>query len=298
MTTPTTISPANQMLRLFIRGAYDIQKLRIETGNRLCASFRRKLGLESSEEEESDAKAAAVLTRLRAEHKKITDGVKRDLPTKKAFKPEAEGVISDYSELCLVDQYVRLERDEDAHFRHLEKLLEEVPIYREFLRDVSGCGAAMSGMIVAEFDPHKAPNLSSFWAYAGLDVAEDGRGRSRRKEHLVDRVYQDRDGAVATRRSITFNPWVKTKLYVLGTCLMKTRGPYKAIYDGYKHRLEHSPAWADKTKAHRHNASMRYMVKQFLADLWLKWRALEGLEVRGPYAVEKLGMAPHSKKAA
>ena len=39
------------------------------------------------------------------------------------------------------------------------------------------------------------------------------------------------------------------------------------------------PGWAAKTKGHRHNAAIRYMVKRFLADLYNVWRKLEGLEI-------------------
>lgn len=37
----------------------------------------------------------------------------------------------------------------------------------------------------------------------------------------------------------------------------------------------------------------RYMIKEFLRDLWVNWRKLEGLEVTEPYEVAKLSMKPH-----
>jgi Tfp pilus assembly protein FimV len=45
-----------------------------------------------------------------------------------------------------------------------------------------------------------------------------------------------------------------------------------------------------KTKGHTHAMATRYMIKEFLADLWTKWRVLEGLPVRSRYAEEKLGL--------
>jgi len=129
-------------------------------------------------------------------------------------------VISTYSELCLISQYADLLEHEEQHFRRLGNILEDVPIYREFLKDVKGVGPAMAGVMISEIDIHAARYASSLWAYAGLDVASDGRGRSRRKEHLVMREYTDKDGEVKERASITFNPFLKTKLVgVLGTCL-------------------------------------------------------------------------------
>lgn len=49
------------------------------------------------------------------------------------------------------------------------------------------------------------------------------------------------------------------------------------------------PAPWGASAMHRKNAANRYMVKQFLLQLWVFWRELEGLEVRDPYAVEYLG---------
>ena len=50
--------------------------------------------------------------------------------------------------------------------------------------------------------------------------------------------------------------------------------------------------WA-KSDAHLHQASLRYMVKMFLMELWLQWRKLEGLDTRAPYAEEYLGRVHH-----
>jgi hypothetical protein len=51
------------------------------------------------------------------------------------------------------------------------------------------------------------------------------------------------------------------------------------------------------TKAHMHNKAMRYMVKRFLADLYVQWRTIRGLTVRPPYAEEYLGRV-HSGQPA
>ena len=40
---------------------------------------------------------------------------------------------------------------------------------------------------------------------------------------------------------------------------------------------------------HRHNAAIRYMIKQFAMDLYVEWRTIEGLEVRPSYSEEFLG---------
>ncbi len=264
-----------------------MQKLRIQMGNRIVGNFKSKLGQAPGEKEEDlEVQEKKVLDTLRLRYRKITDGVKT-FPRQATFK--GDEVISTYTELCLIAQYVELEEQEAHHFRRLESVLKEYPIYNQFLLGVKGCGTAMSGVILSEIDITRSKYASSLWKVAGLDVAPDGAGRSRKKEHLVECQYTSKDGESKTRVGITFNPWLKTKLYVLATCLIKAGGPYADVYRNYKFRIEHMPAHAEKSKGHRHNMAMRYMTKRFLADLYTVWRKLEGLPVYDDYATSKLG---------
>ena len=229
-----------------------------------------------------------MLDNLRRRFDRITDGIAK-FPSRSKFT--GDEVISRYSELCLIAQYFDLERHEVQHFKRLGSILEDVPVYVKFLTGVSGVGPAMGGVIISEIDISAARYASSLWAYAGLDVGPDGRGRSRRKEHLVKRQYINADGEEAMRDSITFNPFLKTKLIgVLGPSFLRAGGHYADIYRGYKHRLENHPAHVEKSKGHRHNMAVRYMIKAFLCQLYIEWRALEGLPVEPSYSEGKLGM--------
>ena len=279
-------------IKIMVRGAYDIQKLRIMMGNRIVANFKAKLGQKPGmSEEELEEAEKTILNTLRASYRKITDGV-TTLPRQSSFK--GDEVISSYTELVLVDQYLSLEQQEDKQFSRLKNVLKDFPIYNEFLEGIYGVGPAMAGVIVSEINIHAAQYPSSLWKYAGLDVAGDGKGRSRKKEHLEESEYINKDGETATKMGITFNPFLKTKLVgVLGSSFIKqspTKCQYRKIYDDYKHRLENMPAHADKTKGHRHNMAVRYAVKRFLADLYVVWRTLEGLPVATEYSEGKLGI--------
>ena len=150
--------------------------------------------------------------------------------------------------------------------------------------------ALMSSVIIGGFDIYKAEYPSSLHAYAGLDVVK-GEGRSRQKHHLVDQTYTDADGETQTKKGISFNPFIKTKLIgVLGPCMIKAQGSYSEVYYNYKTRLESNPAHQDKTKGHRHNMAVRYMIKRFLVDLYKEWRTLEGLPVADEYSKAKLNI--------
>lgn len=347
-------------LRALVRSTYDLQQLRIQAGNRIVGNWKTKLGqAPSTSEDELDKDAKDLLKRIRASYDKITDGVVAEdkVMTHKKFK--AHGIMDTYTEYVLVSAYVHMERNEKQHFARFEGVLEGFNIW-PWLKAIPGIHGALAAAIISEFDPHKAKYPSSFWKYAGLDVADDGQGRSRRAEHLIEREYETRnfycpacelvvkpprgkhhhapwDGEakpelcpkckepmvkeISTRNSITFNPWIKSKLMgVLADSFIKQgraytkpqrvemigmsreekkkikpAGEYKSkyaeMYYDYKHRLESNPAHDEKSKGHRHNMAKRYIVKQFLVDLHKEWRALEGLPVSAPYSEAKLGFS-------
>lgn len=291
------MSTGNQNLKVIVRGSYDVQKLRIQMGNRIVINFKSKLGQEPSQREEDglDSEGKLLLKTLRSSYRKLTDGLKT-FPTLRKFK--GDEVISTYTELCLLKQYIELEGFEMDHFKKLGMILKSYPIYAHYLLKVKGVGPAMAGVIVSEIDIHKAKYPSCLWAYAGLDVAPDGKGRSRRAEHLVESEYTSKDGEVKTKKGITFNPFLKTKLVgVLGGSFLKAgENKYSEIYYNYKNRLEQHAVYKDVSKGHRHNMAVRYMVKQFLVDLHTVWREIEGLEVAIPYSEAKLGLK-HGKPA-
>ena len=285
-------------LKTIVRGAYDIQKNRIQTGNRLVANFKAKLGQAPSEKEDTiDSDGQQILTNLRRSHKLLTEGV-ATFPRQATFK--GDEVISSYTELCLVANYLELEEQEKTHFRRLGNILKDYPIYNNFLAGVVGVGPAMAGVIISEIDITKAEYPSSVHKYAGLDVAGDGQGRSRKKEHLEESQYTDKNGELQTKKGITFNPFLKTKLVgVLGSSFVKQspdKCKYRKVYDDYKHRIENMEAHKEKSKGHRHNMAVRYMIKIFLIDLYNEWRSLEGLPVAPTYSEAKLGKI-HGKAA-
>lgn len=334
--TPTTTESQVDNIRALVRGLYQTQKLRIETGNRIGANFRRKLGIE--EGDEPDEEQEAILDRLRESYRRITDGI-AEVTRRPNY--EFDALITNYTELRLVDHYTRLEKEENRIIRDIKNELKGIPIYDEFLRDVKGVGPTMAGVLIAELDPHKAPYPSSFWRYAGLDVVhvwyliekngqrldtpvakeppekavpmsdskmvvtdeegnatrvyeQRGEGRSRKKEHLVEVEYENSEGEIDTRKSLGYNPFVKTKLMgVLGPSFLRTGSDYRDHYDRYRHRKENDPSWSDASDGHLHQASLRYMVKQFLLELHLKWRSVEGLTVPPPYHKAKQGRDDH-----
>jgi hypothetical protein len=305
------------VLRAMVRGAYDLQQLRMQSGLRLCANFRARLGpVDDEDDDAAEEKKTRAIVLIKAEYRRLSDGITSEKGRINMAKLDFTGsaIIGSAAEFALVGSYLALETQEAKQFRDLTGTLEAIPIYSEYLSGVTGIGPAMAGVIIAYLDPRRARHVSSFWKYAGLDVS-GGSGRSRREEHLVEREYLDRNGDTKTRLGVTYNPFLKTKLMgVLGPSFLRSGSEWRVAYDDYKHRIVSDPARTKVTvsewkKLHKagevdlkqywtpgriHTASTRYMVKQFLQELWAKWRELEGLPVTVPYAVEKLGNRPHA----
>ena len=294
-------------LKKYVRGGYDLQKLRISIGNRIVGNFKIKLGQEPGKPEQGiSAEGKKILAVLRRDYKRMADAHK-SFP--KASEFQASTVISTYAELCLIRSYDNLLREEEHNFDvHVKECLSHFKIWSH-LKDIPGVGPKMGGVLIAEINIHKANTVSALWKWSGLDVAHDGRGRSKRKEHLVPRDYINKDGKPDVKQSITYNPFLKTKLMgVLADNFMRQNAEYKAIYDNMRHRYDHhakygeqndvSKANAAKLKeegkyasspGHRHWMAKRYMVKIFLQNLYMTWREMENLPVRPPYNEEKLG---------
>lgn len=135
-------------------------------------------------------------------------------------------------------------------------------------------------------------DIDTFEEYVGeVVVSEHGR----RKGDTEMFEYIDKDGNKSMKRGITYNPVVKTKLMgVLTGCLLKAKDPtYAPIYYDYRKRLDESSYHKNYSDGRKNMMAQRYMIKQFLRNLWTTWRKLEGLPVDLPYEVAKLGNAPH-----
>ena len=252
----TDVIVQREFVRSIVRGTYDIQKLRIQAGNRLTANYKTKLGIKPGKAEDEEKVASSILSDIRRDYSRITDPIAAEALSKQGITPKkfkAEGMITNFLELSMANQYFVLLKTEEDEFKNLGKVLEDVPIYKEFLSKIPGIGPQMAGVLVSEIDIHKAEYPSSLHKFSGLDVIVIGKytdkkgeektvrgdliesfyadgdysknmiidgclgeletvGRSRKSFSLVKREYETKDGVTASKDSITFNPWLKTKL--------------------------------------------------------------------------------------
>jgi hypothetical protein len=175
-------------------------------------------------------------------------------------------------------------RDRTKLVEKLVKQYSEVDPLSEAAINVSGIGPITLAYMAVYIDVTKARHASSLWKYCGYDKPAKDRYKA----------------GVAGGGNKT----LRTVLYNFADSQIKSRGPYRAIYDDTKNRLENSDretyTWTGKKKLelkpwkevkpiHRDGAARRKMIKHFLADYWYVGRTLKGLETSKPYPVAHLG---------
>ncbi|KPL72238.1 hypothetical protein ADN00_15585 [Ornatilinea apprima] len=176
---------------------------------------------------------------------------------------------ADEATIDILDRYNYLFSElEDELNKDISKLVAKYPIINKMM-EVRGIGPTLAAKLVSLIDIRKADSVSALWRYCGYGV-QDGK-----RERLVkgERAH--------------FNQRAKTACYLIGSSFLKSRSPYRRVYDDARQYYEANRK--DWTKAHIHNAALRKMVKVFLAHLWNEWRILEGLPTKPLYVNEKLG---------
>jgi hypothetical protein len=275
------------------------------------------MGVEpSSKIDTADDACKKVLNTLEKEYKLVSEHmIEKKQTLKKAIK-ELNGsgelqTLKDEMDYKLVQQYMSLKHNEEETVKVLAKKVHEHPMWNRFFKDVKGCGELMAANCIAYLDIDKARHASSFWKYCGLDVVtviqDDGTEEThgRRKGDTAEYDYVAKDGTTKKKKGLTYNPELKCKLVgVLSGCMIKAAGKnptghkYVEAYRDYKNRLENSEVHKDKTAGHKNAMAIRYMIKQFLRDLWVVWREYEGYELSEPYSVAYLKRNPHKYNQA
>ena len=291
------------LLRACLSSRMAAQKVRIQISNRIMATIYTKLGYRSSGgqkiEDAMEKEAQLIRAQMFAEFGRVSEGMTN--PTRRALIKalvKDDGIFTNEFEVALLITFNDMLVAEREHEEMTKRAVRNLPLWNSFFKDIPGAGEMIAAYIMCMMDPYNAPRISSFWKYAGLDVVinpetREGVARKKCKEHMVKREYVDKAGNVDIKDSLTFKPILKSKLIkVLGDSLMRKNSPrYRQIYDYYKHRKNQMlPADMPNRTARLHAMSIRYMIKQFVADLWVAWRKQEGLPITAPYAEAKLGL--------
>jgi hypothetical protein len=260
-------------IRTAVEYFYDLQKLRIASGNRSSA------GVETTELDDRDREFLASMG-------------------------------------------TGLNELEKQALRHVKGRLKGIPIYEKWLKDQKGVGPTMAGVLLAQIDITRCNTPSQLWAYCGLAVAEDGKAVRRKKGEklkynpwlkakVIKVLAESFIKAKSPWREFYDNYKTRKENQLVDKCMAcGGSGKIKAKAEKKSEKVESIESAKTKpcsncegtggpcpwgaSKAHRHNAAKRYMVKMFLLEFWLKWREIEGLPSRVPYAEEYLNRVHHA----
>ena len=263
---------AENNIRTLIRTLEDTMKTRVRLGNRVAATYMLRMGLTRTVDP-NDPNSVRVLQKgmdraleqiVNAFWKIVEipyDGEGKEIPNtwilprparfNKILAGQANPIITSYSELALVDIYMRRYSEEEASIKYLATVVKEIPLWNYYFDKIEGCGPKIAAAMLSELNPWKARHACNYWSYVGLDVVTIGRytdsngeehiipdrdmhscqidelgnrwfdgfpvevkyeGRGSKKTHLKYKTYRAKDGTTSIQLSLGHNRWLKSKL--------------------------------------------------------------------------------------
>lgn len=177
--------------------------------------------------------------------------------------------------------------------------LRKIPIYQTFLSRVYGVGPVVAAYLVSDIDIHRAVKPSALRMFCGLAVVD---GRLVRRTAGVKNRY---NANLRTRIFQMFSAMAKNGAKVVAGRPNGTTNKYLEVWNNVKHREMHSERinvadnkwrdadgeWRGGARAHAHSKGWHKAADVFIEDLYIVWRALEGLVVWPGYYAAKLGYA-------
>jgi len=267
-----------KQIKFLVENYYDIQKLRVETFNRIVAYVKSHDILENHNANASRIKDGTH-EKLASQNNigdHLDNASHADKPSILAhkivsLKVEPPKEISD-----LVWFHNTLHETEKQLRKRLDAWSKHHKLRLNYLRYIKGIGPILSSALIAWLQPiSRFPNISKLWAYCGLSPTQK-REKGKR---------------------LNYNPKLKTLMWKIATSFEKQnpeKSQYRRLYDKQKDYYMNREDLKAKIKAkekgikgHIRNMTLRYVVKRFLADLWITWRKLEGLPITLPYIIGK-----------
>lgn len=276
--------------RLLVESFYDLQKLRCETFNRIVCHLKEKYTKEQLAEliKQYEGEDTEVEPELTEAVVKEEEEEKEKLPPQYAVyaKMLATGKVQNKILQPLVEYYNQLNTTEKKTGVRLDELTADIKIRKEYLSGIKGIGPILSAGIIGWIHPiNRFDTVSKLWRYSGLAVIDGHAERKKRGE------------------KIHYNPKLKTFMWKVSKSFVyqsAEKSPYRKLYDeakaDYKRKFPEVVKWMENGKekkkynpGHLHNMALRKVAKVFLANLWVKWRTVEGLSVSEPYVFGVLG---------
>lgn len=223
--------------------------------------------------------------------------------------------------------YKALRSTEKELGKKLDHWSADHPLRVQYLSKIKGIGPIFSSGIIAYLSPiSRFDTISKVWSYCGFSAihyeseCEDGHkiistspltvcpvqirgeGKGKRKPCGAKIIKSEKVNTPPRRKRgyyVAYNDKLKTFMWKIGVSFLKQnpqRSYYRRLFEEKKKYYTNRPDLAKElkegkkgAKGHIHAMALHYVIKRFLANLWIKWREIEGLPTRKPYAIEYLG---------
>lgn len=191
---------------------------------------------------------------------------------------------------AVVREYEAIEKGID---RELAKLAKQ-HFMADWIAEQRGIGLpGFARLLGVTGNIDRFPTVSKLWKYLGLHVV-DGHAPRREKGvpwthtncqggHLLtckpDCATDHHPNCLPDGIGTAYAPQGRVVCHQLGEAIVKVGGdgPYRRAYDEKKAYYE--AARPDWSQARRHNAAMRYAVKELIKHLWIEWHTRRGHEL-------------------
>lgn len=162
-----------------------------------------------------------------------------------------------------------LETIEKGYDKQIKTLLDsgKYPIW-QWLEKQKGISYKLAAKLIGFININKTPKPSNLWQYCGYGDPMDKRRKGYKIRH---------------------NPILKSFVYNIAESFIKSKSPWKKIYDEEKTKQ----LKIVKTKMHAHRRAIRKMNKMFLLELYKEWRTVEGLPVSQSYSIDIIHNGHH-----
>ena len=145
----------------------------------------------------------------------------------------------------------------ELNMRHIARTLPT----HEWIISIRGVSELGMAIILGETGPlSRFPNVQKLWKFMSLSV-ENGEAQRARKG--VNNGY---------------SPQKRSIMHVAGDAMIKSKGPYRAMY--LTRKIFEEQKTPEEKKYILHKRALRYMEKNFLKDWWNQWTGHSSHSVR------------------
>ena len=272
--------PISKRIVMLLNTYEDCQKTRISIGNRISADFRATISKEQLNGIKMSNDDKKLLKILSSEYDRITDFIiENNLTIKNYFKLKKENsLFSDDIQLIMMEEYKYYLNQESKYSAKIMPYVREHSIY-DFIKDIKGLGHMSAAYLIRYLNPYKANHPSSYHRYVGYDVV-NGKGNG--KWNVEKIIYLDSKKRLNIKKTLTYNMRLKKGLYIIASNFIKQKNFYYTEYyipAKEKYHAQNKDRKKPRSNVHIHRMGVRYMMKQFLIDLWKYQRSIENLSI-------------------